>query len=88
MHSLFCYNFTNFDFLVTSAICFSSTFNFLIAASFLFGFNVPSESLSGEPSCFELQKRVGNNIWNGRKGDCCVVMILEINKYIKIYIYK
>jgi len=64
------------SFYITCAICFSSKFNFLIASSFFFGFNVLSESLSGEPSCFELQKGVGDNIWNGRKGDCCVVIIL------------
>jgi len=52
-------------FYFTFAIDVSNKFSFLMASSFFFGLAVPSpsESLSDEPSCFELQNSVGVNLW-------------------------
>jgi hypothetical protein len=52
-------------FYFTFAIDVSNKFSFLMASSFFFGLGVPSpsESLSDEPSCFELQNSVGVNLW-------------------------
>jgi hypothetical protein len=61
---IFCNNLTGVVSYTTFAIDFSSKFSFLIASSFFFGFSVPSESLPDVSSCFELQNRVGDNLWN------------------------